>query len=722
MKKIVKDKSNIIHTKYDFSKKQKKNNTDWLNNKGRLFATNKSLQNLPREIRNCIADSQYYDVDMVSAHNSILLQYCKKNNIECKKLEEYNLNTKKHREQIIIDNPEYDIDDAKKIFLKIINGSEEEIQGKFFRQYKNEMIEIHKEIVKLNKEEYSKIKKKETKNPDGKLINIILCRLEHQILINAVYFLKSKGFSVDVLVFDGLMIRKNKELTAKTLKDLNKYIKDKTHYNMNFVEKEMVDYINLSKYPDPLDNDGPSDDYYIKKEEFEKKHLKILHPSMYISYTGEDDDDDDEEYEAQTEQKLISSYRHLKYNEKNEKGKSSKKSFISNWVNDEHIRNYKGLVFVPHPKKYNLKCYNTWRDFKQESVPLIEDFNIDDNKYVNKFNEFIFNLFGENELSINYFKSWCANIIQNPAYRCCVCLILYSLKEGVGKNQIIKTLELCLGEKYVNYITDVANQLFGKHSSAELNKLLLVLNEVKGKDTYSNSDLFKTRITDDKREVELKNQATIQMTNYSSYIINTNNLLSVNAGDKDRRYCVLTCNNKMIDNKIYYQNYHKEINENPEAIRCIYQYLKKFDIKKHIPNLLFADARPMGDDYKEIVKSNRDIEYGLLEKIVYDEWEEKTFSINAKNLWDEYKRYCDRYNHNITNFSMSRFYAKWNSTIMKDVNDKVTIIENCRCSKGKFYIIDIQKLKDFLKLEKNESGGVDEELTKEAKQAFNKYW
>ena len=118
---------------------------------------------------------------------------------------------------------------------------------------------------------------------------------------------------------------------------------------------------------------------------------------------------------------------------------------------------------------------------------------------------------------------------------------------------ITKTLELCLGTKYVNYITDVSNQLFGKHSSAEMDKLLIVLNEVKGKDTYANADLFKTRITDDTREVELKNKDTMQINNYCSYILNTNNLNSVNAGDKDRRFCVLDCNNEKIHDKKIFQ-------------------------------------------------------------------------------------------------------------------------------------------------------------------------
>ena len=50
------------------------------------------------------------------------------------------------------------------------------------------------------------------------------------------------------------------------------------------------------------------------------------------------------------------------------------------------------------------------------------------------------------------------------------------------------------------------------------------MNEVKGKDPYAKTDLFKTRITDSDREIELKGKDTITITNYASYILNTNNI------------------------------------------------------------------------------------------------------------------------------------------------------------------------------------------------------
>ena len=87
--------------------------------------------------------------------------------------------------------------------------------------------------------------------------------------------------------------------------------------------------------------------------------------------------------------------------------------------------------------------------------------------------------------------------------------------------------------------------------------------------------LFKTRITDRDGEFELKCKDTITITNYASYILNTNDINPVSAGIKDRRYCIIPCKNKMIDDKDYCDEYSRKNDKNPEAIRLIYEYLKK---------------------------------------------------------------------------------------------------------------------------------------------------
>jgi len=269
---------------------------------------------------------------------------------------------------------------------------------------------------------------------------------------------------------------------------------------------------------------------------------------------------------------------------------------------------------------------------------------------------------------------------------------------------VTKTLEACLGENYVNYITDVSNQLFGKHSSAEMNKLLIILNEVKGKDTYANTDLFKTRITDDKREVELKLKDTIQIRNYCSYILNTNNLNSVNAGDKDRRFCVLDCNNSRITDKMYFKKYERTVNKNPEAIRCIFEYLKTYNIQKIVPDYIFSDARPKTEMYKDLVECNREKEWDFLENLVIQNRnKDDKFKITTDKLWFEYKNFCQMHHYDISKLSSKRFLYIFNRTILTvldKTDDYKESIVHTRSSVNRGYALDIDKLRKYFNVEK----------------------
>ena len=95
----------------------------------------------------------------------------------------------------------------------------------------------------------------------------------------------SKNYKVDVLVFDGCMIRKeeDKEISSELLDELNGYVLEKTGYDIKIVEKELDTSIDLSIYENPKNDIEASITYYKDKEEFEKTHIKIIHPPIYIS-------------------------------------------------------------------------------------------------------------------------------------------------------------------------------------------------------------------------------------------------------------------------------------------------------------------------------------------------------------------------------------------------------------------------------------------------------
>jgi hypothetical protein len=200
----------------------------------------------------------------------------------------------------------------------------------------------------------------------------------------------SKGFNVDVLVFDGCMIRKeeDKEITENSLNGLNEYALEKTGYDIKFIEKELEVSIDLSCYESPYNDIEASIAYYKDKEEFEKAHLKIIHPPIYISMIKG-------KFELQSRDGLLQSYQDMKTivkNEVNGKEVISKTSFIKTWINDENIRKYDSMVFTPPPLKHDLSDYNTWQGFDNEKKSLPSNFNMETNEYIIRFREYISNL------------------------------------------------------------------------------------------------------------------------------------------------------------------------------------------------------------------------------------------------------------------------------------------------------------------------------------------
>ena len=170
----------------------------------------------------------------------------------------------------------------------------------------------------------------------------------------------NEGYNVDVLVFDGCMVRKdeNKEITDELLNRLSVYVCEKTGYKIEFAEKDLDKSIDLSIYEDAKNDIESTVSYYKDKEEFEKTHLKIMHPPIYISIIKG-------KFELQSRDGLIQSYQDKKTIIKevlNGKEVIQKTSFIKTWINDENNRKYESLVFTPSPLLHYPSDYTTWLD------------------------------------------------------------------------------------------------------------------------------------------------------------------------------------------------------------------------------------------------------------------------------------------------------------------------------------------------------------------------
>ncbi len=85
------------------------------------------------------------------------------------------------------------------------------------------------------------------------------------------------------------------------------------------------------------------------------------------------------------------------------------------------------------------------------------------------------------------------------------------------------------------------------------------------------------------------------ISNYCNYMCSTNDINSVNAGEDDCSFCVITCSNKKANNKIYLMKNGTQVVNNEVAVRCIYEDPKTFPIETVVPNRWFQVQRPTDD-------------------------------------------------------------------------------------------------------------------------------
>jgi hypothetical protein len=199
---------------------------------GRLQSKNSSLQRIFNGFRGLLCDGIVYDLDMKNCHPTILKNLCDKHKIECKKLVEYINNRDQWLDDLMA---EYKLTrcQAKSYLLKCINKSETTkclgkkiVKNTNFIEFDKETSNIIDALYNFYEKEYEVYVKNETYNKKGKLVNILLCKIENEYLQKAIQYLTKQCIEICTLMFDGCMIYKNEEMNIeKIIKELDKLFK-----------------------------------------------------------------------------------------------------------------------------------------------------------------------------------------------------------------------------------------------------------------------------------------------------------------------------------------------------------------------------------------------------------------------------------------------------------------------------------------------------------------
>lgn len=431
-----------------------------------------------------------------------------------------------------------------------------------------------------------------------------------------------------------------------------------------------------------------TDTYDVFKKKFELTHAKILHPSPMMIYL----DKEKETWEVKKYKNIVDTYIQYeckkwvvpKKGKDKSKGEWVKTPFILEWLKDPKIRCYDRIVFKPPPLHVSKDEFNIWKDF---SIPEIVNIKEDKRNYWNEYKEYCNNLLGDEKVA-NYILARYAMRLQIPSKRSNVVLIICGL-EGDGKNRMLEPIYLIFDE--YTQILDKSSKLYDSHSMYEYKKLLVRIDEAGGLANFTNADTLKARATENKLSINPKGIQSYTIENFCDYDMTTNNHNVVKISDEStRRYFQVETTNYYAGNIDFFNDYIINIENNPIAIRQIYEGLMNFDWRAIVPSENFQDARykPVTSITAEVKEQNRDKIIVFLESIIRGliiaNYNKETYKIPNTELFNKYKNWCASISYkeemNAISFGM-KFgkLMKHSNCITKDTNNNTIInIENCK--------------------------------------------
>jgi hypothetical protein len=243
------------------------------------------------------------------------------------------------------------------------------------------------------------------------------------------------------------------------------------------------------------------------------------------------------------------------------------------WLNDEHRRQYAGLVFAPGGA--GSEYYNLWRKFAVEPTTT--------GSCQRLVTHIADNVCRGDESLFAWVMGWFAAIFQRPTEKAGTALVLRGA-QGSGKTIVGKIFGSLLGEHYT--LVGDPRYVTGRFNAHLMNRLLLQLDEATWGGDHVATGKLKDLVTGDYQTIEFKGKEPVSVRNYLRLLITSNNDWVVPAGMDERRFAVLDIGDEQMQKSAYFQAIEDEIS-NGGAGRLL-RYLLDYDLSeinlKQIPS------------------------------------------------------------------------------------------------------------------------------------------
>ena len=466
------------------------------------------LQGLNRDLRSALALANYHDVDINSAHPTLMLQLCEKKGLVCVEQSKFIRERKQWMEEMC-EVLMCDRDHAKKrinsLYFGYTNASDD--LSDQWKALHAEVLRARSNIVAgLDWATHLKFLNGRD-NRQGVGLSFILQTIERSCLIAMEKAATKNKRSLDVLIHDGGLIRK--EVGEDTLPDallrrMEADVLTDTGFKVSLSVKPME-----TSFQTKFEK---GESYAEMKARFEKELFRVKNPAGFVRIHNKKIQD-----VSLTDLGIL-------YSE----WKVDGEPFLPMWRQDPDLKTYERFVFVPGGEIPEEE-FNTFMGFEYQGKE----------GDVSPFLELIGIICNHEQRCIDYVLNYLAHLFQKPSEKPGVAIVVNGSK-GCGKDTPFDFIGDLLGHMFHNTYTPEST-IWGRFNGDMKHNLMAKIEEANlSMMTKEVEEKFKSIITAPKHTFENKGKDVgDSKPSYSRFIATTNNAVPVHITDDERRFCLL---------------------------------------------------------------------------------------------------------------------------------------------------------------------------------------
>ena len=571
---------------------------------GRYYGCKGSLEQLEKEVRGTLCRDYYHDIDIVNCHFVLLTQFARlKYGIDLPEVDKYIAKREEFLAQIGGSR-----DNAKMEVIRILYGGVTD--NEFLLPLSKETRGFSKALS--TKQEFLELfaSCKSEKNVYGSFLSFILQNEERKCMLAMRESLMAAKWSVDVLAYDGVMVRKDPALTLD-LRVTEEYVKTKTGYSIDLVTKEFS-FFEVPEIAEELYPGITKEAYTDMKNRFEMNNFYYMPSNEMVEVFGRE------------LTRMTLDHAREYYSSKWRFTHSSKFGdwvpFFDIWRKDETRRIIRVIDMKPSddPNVFVMAPSFAWKDDVDASELA-----------VTKFQELV-RLFGGEEQQ-KYIMNWLAHIVQKPFETTDTSLVVTGVK-GCGKDTLFDFfMEFVVGTSYSANYGCGGSQFFNTHDTGRMNKFLCKVEEANREIFRKNADKFKSLVTSKTEIFNGKNQKPVTVANYNRFVLTSNEGCPVDMSNGERRFVVASCSAKYKGNHDFWEDIRSTLFNRAAGV-AVGKWLASLDLTGFNFRII-----PVDEFQSAIVDSVK-----TSEEFFVEEWNGEETSM--EEMFNQYRTFCGEKN------------------------------------------------------------------------------